>query len=406
MSGTGRTLVVGLLWHSLSSANLGVGALTVAQLAICRQAAARAGRSVRFIVFGTRGELQYGLEPDIQIGSRISIKEIVKGRSAFVREVEGCDVVLDIGEGDSFADIYGMRRFLFQALSKWVVLRKRVPLVLSPQTLGPFDRWYTRLVAGRLLKGARRVFARDGQSATYLRQIVRGGQVEQVSDVAFRLPFDARARPRDASAPIRIGINVSGLLFSGGYAGSNQFGLRLDYPRFTRALLEAWAADEGVEVWLIAHVISDAVPRDDDRIAIAALARDFPRARVAPRFGSPSEAKSFIATMDFMVGARMHACIAACSAGVPVVPLAYSRKFIGLFRSLGYGTVVDMAAMNTDEAIAAVHAAFARRDQLAAEAIAATQAAQQLLRRYEDQLTALFAARSPMEVLDAAPSTA
>ena len=34
-----RTLSVGLLWHSINSANLGVGALTVSNLALAREAA-------------------------------------------------------------------------------------------------------------------------------------------------------------------------------------------------------------------------------------------------------------------------------------------------------------------------------------------------------------------------------
>ncbi|MBZ8140319.1 polysaccharide pyruvyl transferase [Rubrivivax gelatinosus] len=369
----------------------------MAQIAICREAAAKAGRSVRFVVFGTQGELSYGLDRDVTIGPRISIKEILRGRSAFVDALGQCEVVLDIGEGDSFADIYGARRFVFQAVSKWMVIRRRIPLVLCPQTLGPFNRPASRWIAALLMRRARRVFVRDQPSAEVFRCLVPGGRVEQVSDVAFRLPY--RTPAVDASpARVRIGLNVSGLLYSGGYAGSNQFGLRLDYRELMRRLLQIWTAADGVEVWLIAHVVSDAVPRDDDRIAIAELAAEFPVARVAPGFRSPVDAKSFIATMDFMVGARMHACIAACSAGVAVAPLAYSRKFIGLFRSLGYDTVVDMAALDGDEALAAVQAAYARRVALGAQAQAATRAAHRLLHDYEEQLAELFAVVDSSEV--------
>ena len=37
---------------------------------------------------------------------------------------------------------------------------------------------------------------------------------------------------------------------------------------------------------------------------------------LAPRFSTPSEAKTYIAGLDFFMGARMHACIAAFSSGV------------------------------------------------------------------------------------------
>lgn len=65
-------------------------------------------------------------------------------------------------------------------------------------------------------------------------------------------------------------------------------------------------------------------------------AAEFPGSVLAPAFASPSEAKSYIAGMDFFMGARMHACITALLSGVPVVPMAYSLKFEGLFGSLDW----------------------------------------------------------------------
>ena len=47
----------------------------------------------------------------------------------------------------------------------------------------------------------------------------------------------------------------------------------------------------------------------------------------------------------------MHSTIAAFSSGVPVVPMAYSRKFNGLFiDTLGYDHMVDLK-VDTDEDI-------------------------------------------------------
>jgi polysaccharide pyruvyl transferase WcaK-like protein len=54
--------------------------------------------------------------------------------------------------------------------------------------------------------------------------------------------------------------------------------------------------------------------------------------------------------MDVFVGARMHATIAAFSSGVPTIPIAYSRKFEGLFGSLGYNHVIDITKLNTEQA--------------------------------------------------------
>ena len=90
------------------------------------------------------------------------------------------------------------------------------------------------------------------------------------------------------------------------------------------------------------------------------------------------------------MGARMHACIAAFSAGVPVMPIAYSRKFQGLFSTLGYDPIVDCAAMTTDDAFARIIDGFDRRERLAVQTKTGTQVAFERLQGYEDYLVQSF----------------
>lgn len=379
-------VTIGLLWHSLSSDNLGVGALTESQIAICESAARRAEVRTKYIVFGTRGGSSYVPEgADIEIGHRISIKQMLTGRSEFLRQIELCDLVLDIGEGDSFADIYGNKRFLFQLASKIAVIAKKKPLILSPQTIGPFKQRWARVIAAAIMRRCTRVFARDRLSADYLEDLGVSGNTEEVIDVAFRLPYTPpveRTKER-----LKVGLNVSGLMFSGGYTGGNQFGLSVDYPLLMRKLLASWTEREDIDVWLVPHVIPDSLPADDDRKAIRELAAEFPKACIAPSFKSPSEAKTFIAGLDFLTGARMHACIAAFSAGVPVVPLAYSRKFEGLFSSLDYQWVADGERLSAEEAFEQINKCLDSREILKAAISHGNAIARQKLERYEAALS-------------------
>ena len=55
--------------------------------------------------------------------------------------------------------------------------------------------------------------------------------------------------------------------------------------------------------------------------------------------------------MDVFIGSRMHSTIAAFSSGIPVIPVAYSRKFEGLFSSLGYNYVIDAQQCDENEAV-------------------------------------------------------
>jgi polysaccharide pyruvyl transferase WcaK-like protein len=139
-----------------------------------------------------------------------------------------------------------------------------------------------------------------------------------------------------------------------------------------------------VEVHLVSHVIEPQRPVEDDMAAARTLAAEFAGVVLAPAFSRPSEAKSYIAGLDFFTGARMHACIAALSSGVPVVPMAYSRKFNGLFGTLGYPRLADCKADTQDQVVAKVLQAFEARDLVRQEVQAALTTVRARLQRYED----------------------
>ena len=75
--------------------------------------------------------------------------------------------------------------------------------------------------------------------------------------------------------------------------------------------------------------------------------------------------KTLIAGMDVMLAARMHAAIGAFSAGVPVIPFSYSRKFEGLFESLDYPYVIHGAGEDTDQAVRRTLDMVENREKLA-----------------------------------------
>lgn len=350
---------IGLLWHSMTSDNLGVGALTLANIALVKRAARSAGVHPHFVVLGWADKKSpYAVTENLEIVG-LRLKDFVSPYGLY-GSARRCDLVLDIGAGDSFTDIYGLKRFGTLLASKLLVLAAGRPLVFSPQTIGPFRRAWVRRAALATMNRATAVATRDDLSTAFLREIGFCQPIIEASDVALHLPFMPPERP--AGDAVRVGVNVSGLLFNGGYTRDNMFGLRASYPELTRAMLR-YFLERGCEVHLVPHVISDSIGVEDDYRVSAQLAKEFGDVTVAPKFQDPIAAKSYIAGMDFFVGARMHACIAAFSTGVPVVPVAYSRKFAGLFGTLGYDTLVDCLVDTTDEAMSKLDEAF--RDRLA-----------------------------------------
>jgi polysaccharide pyruvyl transferase WcaK-like protein len=79
------------------------------------------------------------------------------------------------------------------------------------------------------------------------------------------------------------------------------------------------------------------------------------RARIVTREYDQHEIKGVIGQCDFFIGSRMHSCIAALSQGVPCVAVAYSRKFAGVFESVGMESwVVDAREATNEEAVARI----------------------------------------------------
>ena len=259
------------------------------------------------------------------------------------------DFVIDFTGGDSFSDIYGLLRFYERTNFKKSIISHNVPLILGSQTIGPFEDDNAKKLAVEIIKNAKIVFARDEISQKYAEEISERNVV-LTTDVAFALPYTKIEFP---TKKIKIGFNPSGLLWHGGYSGNNQFGLTVDYKKYCREVLECLTNDERYEVHLILHSFedNDINISDNDLIPARILHREYDNTILSPLFDSCIDAKSYIAGMDILIGARMHATIGAFSSGVAVIPFAYSRKFQGLFNSLDYKYIIDAKSLTTDNAV-------------------------------------------------------
>lgn len=343
-----------LAWHNLNSNNYGVSALGVAQVGLLLDAANRAGISIDMETLGTPFVSELKIKEEVEQRFSIhlehhnfSLKEFVmrllKFDFSLLNIFKKYDIVMDIGEGDSFTDIYGFKRYMLFCLTKYLAIASGKVLVLSPQTIGPFNHGVSRVIAKYLMSRADAVFSRDQKSTQFVRDM--NIKCVEVSDVAFTLPYDIKPKQDDT-----VGINISGLLWNGGYSGGNQFGLTVDYHSFVKQIITGFRF-RGKQVHLVAHVITDDIPVEDDYRVCQAIKQLFlsdDGVIVAPKFKSPIEAKSYMSQLEFFTGSRMHATIGSLSSGVVTVPIAYSRKFSGVFGSLDYNYTLDAYALDTD----------------------------------------------------------
>jgi colanic acid/amylovoran biosynthesis protein len=287
-------------------------------------------------------------------------------RNPCLKPLYEADMTGAIAGGDSFSDIYGLARLFYVSLPQLLILFLGKPLVVLPQTIGPFKTRLGRAVAKFILRRAERVYARDRTSDPELRQLLgsRASRLHFSYDVGFALEparpgpeefaWLAQARGRGAL----VGLNVSGLLLMGGYNRNNMFGLKSDYRDLVGRLVRYLVEEAGANVLLVPHVFGGHPESDTSACArlLAELGPEFPgRIHAVPGDLNQHEIKYIIGRCDFFIGSRMHACIAALSQCVPTACLAYSRKFIGVMESIGCSRLVaDLDAMETKEILAAV----------------------------------------------------
>lgn len=278
----------------------------------------------------------------VTVAPKRSLKSF-SGLSQLIQDYKKCDLIFDFTAGDSFSDIYSKNTFYTRSIRKELVIYSKTPLILGSQTYGPFKSKLVSIVAAHIIKNSFEVFSRDNKSSSLIRKISKRNPIETL-DVAFALPY---TRQTFYGKKKKIGVNPSGLLWSGGYEGNNQFGLKIDYKEFCVELITLLLKQGNYDVYLISHVRSkDLSSRDNDMVACQELKRLFPQLVDSPFFDTPMEAKSYISGLDYFVGSRMHATIAAFTSGVVTIPIAYSRKFEGLFQDLDYPYVINATEDN------------------------------------------------------------
>ena len=290
-------------------------------------------------------------------------KAWVRPRSAWeaYQSYRHADALLSIGQGDSFSDIYGADRF--HGIDSQHVLARyfEVPLCLLPQTIGPFEDAKIRSRAIRSLNYAECILTRDRQSRDYVHELVPQKRVFETIDLAFFMPYEAEEFDREH---LHVGLNISALLWHGGYTCDNQFALSVDYQQLVGRVVDYFLQRRDVVLHLVPHVVGHERHIENDYAVSYDLwkAKRHPRLVLAPLFLDPLMAKGYIAGLDFFLGARMHSTIAAFSTGVPVVPMAYSRKFNGLFLdTLSYPHLVDLKQTTADAALQLIASAFDHR---------------------------------------------
>jgi colanic acid/amylovoran biosynthesis protein len=301
------------------------------------------------------------------------------------QQLDSCNAMLEIAGGDSFADTYGMATLIEQAAVKRLAFVFDKPLIMLPQTIGPFRDGASQRIARDILERSALVATREADGLRELEELL-GKELDHrflaCPDVAFTLrpkPLtEARGPWNDGDGRPIIGLNVSGLL----WRSNVDFGLSADYQALTRQLIDWVMNQKDVRLLFVPHVFNKrptnngssgplATLVEDSDLAVSLEIRDELQQRWGDRVGvvdqpyESAELKWIIGHCDFFIGARMHACIAAVSQSVPTVTLAYSKKATGVMGMLDPAPpVVDLRCDDADTVVQRITKAYQDRSAI------------------------------------------
>lgn len=289
---------------------------------------------------------------NLNVSILINKRKSFSARRKIFHAIKDSNLVIDFTDGDSFSDIYGFKRFFDRSFDKLIVIGLNKKLLLGPQTYGPYKNKFCENIARYIFKHSI-IYSRDETSALLVEKLTNE-RPKVVTDIAMMLPIDKDVIKVDKSYT-NIGINVSSLLYNGGYTCNNQFNLKLDYKEYIDRLIH-YLKNNNYSIYLIPHVISekeDFNNVENDLKVCESISNKFGIKfdKDFYQYADPMQLKGVISQMDCFIGARMHSTIASYSSGVPTIPFAYSKKFKGLFGALDYCYTVDGRDLNTEEAL-------------------------------------------------------
>jgi len=331
-----------------------------------------AGNKIPMIRYGARGGYRYYRPENLHTMLLLSkLGRFGALMNEGLRLIDSCDVVFDISGGDSFSDIYGLKRFHSVNMPKTIAVNRVKPLFLLPQTYGPYKHESVKEQAVRSISSATMAWARDEDSYEILKSVL-GSNFDSTKhlcgvDVAFLLkPVDAAdllssalnewIKNKEPEYPL-IGVNVSGLIYNDPEGARGKYGFKSDYKKILVDFVSKLIDTTSARIILIPHVMDKGGHYESDIDACFDLLKHLPvkyeeRILVSPATLNESQVKWLISKMDWFCGTRMHSTIASLSSCVPTTAISYSDKTKGVFETCKQGSFVyDPRELMEDEIV-------------------------------------------------------
>jgi colanic acid/amylovoran biosynthesis protein len=356
------------------SENKGAEAMTVATINIIKNAIKNAEITVASPI---KRDIEIGADMDISIvtesKSKLSIVTnllksffsrlpLLKFGNPYLDEYRNSDLIVDIS-GDVFSDVY-KRGVLIVGWRYLVAIFLNKKFIIFPQTLGPYNKKFSKIVSKYIINRSSLTFTRERISYNYLNENFSLTEKSHkfAIDTAFFLPSEPLTDVyndyfNESNKVVGLSVSQSIAKYSTQGNPEEKEIVLNNYVDIMKEFIEYLVNEKNYKVILVPHVTDTINNRHDDRI-MQSMIINLLDTKINEKVFSITEdlpaikLKSIIARCDYFVGSRMHASIASLSTSVPTIVIAYSKKYLGIMSHFGMEDFVfDVTTLSYDDLI-------------------------------------------------------
>lgn len=268
---------------------------------------------------------EYGIPKRELIHSYIYSKlgSFGNSKNTLLKEIESADYIWDMSNGEGFNDGNGVKSYILSMLNKKLVLNKNKPLILMPQSIGPFDSKIREKYARKVIESAREVFVLDGYSKDYIEQDLRCiRRVNVLPDLSYYYEEKQRelVHENNKKNRITVGINISSKLDKE----------LITYKSMIMDIIDELLKDSRIDILLIPYeeVYSEESHEDYRFCNSIAYGNNNERVESIGRYYEEEALRRIIHKCDFLIGSSPIACIDAISMLVPTYIISGNLSFI------------------------------------------------------------------------------
>lgn len=252
-----------------------------------------------------------------------------------VHALSTADLVVSLGGGylNARATLAADLSIAFLLFPLWIAQRLGVPVILAPQSFGPFPHWQQRMIVRQVLNASSAIVAREAISVSMLEGIgIRTRRIVRGADGAFTFRGRSTRRWRHD-----LGITASTTLVLVTVRRFLDQPHQQTYEDTMASAIRHILVDPACTVILVPQVTCTD-PDDDDGLVNDRIAATIDDPRLMSLRGNGLDHHDLFAlygSADFIIGTRFHSVIFGLCSGVPCVAIEYDHKTRGIMEDLG-----------------------------------------------------------------------